>query len=115
MDIIISEPSSKQSPLSSDFVKQCIVELMDLSSQVDAEPHDLIDELLNKFKSKSSRHKFIVQVTKLAVDKQDEGSFGLEASTEFGAVWDSQDGVIKGQVKSQSVQWFISIFYIFIG
>lgn len=71
-----------------------MVELLQSSEaqQLASSRVELIKYLLGQLQQKSSKHKFLAQVTSVIAPDQD---IDLEVATSFGAVWDSdRDGYI---------------------
>lgn len=128
--IDISDPSSQESPITTEFIRSTVESLSEIDS-IDK----LINELLKKVSAKSSRHKFIIQGTKITAE---DTNINLNISTEFGAVWEtSRDGYLKLKFqdikdtevkdekretddyieveKDNSNHILLSIFWVFVG
>lgn len=82
---VTSHSDSATSPISVEFLR----DLIDNNQGSD----DLINVILNSLQKKSSKHKFLIQSTLMvAPDALDRD---LNISTNFGAIWDSEnDGYI---------------------
>lgn len=73
---LVSSSRSEERPVS-------VAELSDVLA-APAEPKELISRVLAFVQTKSSKHKFVVQVTKVASDG------ACNVGTSFGAAWDLQ-------------------------
>jgi len=82
---VTSHSASATSPISVEFLR----DLVDSNEDCD----DLTNVILNSLQKKSSKHKFLIQSTVIvAPDALDRD---LNISTNFGAIWDSEnDGYI---------------------
>ena len=91
---ITSSSASKESPVTIKYLTEIISEDITKSN----ETNELIELLLAKLQKKSSKHKFLIQATRLKSPESIESS--LNILTSFGAVWDSdRDGYVSLKVK----------------
>lgn len=85
----VSECSSKESPLDSKDVKLLIETQLKSIESIS----QLTSKLLPEFGKKSSKHKFIVQVTDVVFDETP--NMNLKINANFGAAWESEkDGYL---------------------
>ncbi|CUM53351.1 unnamed protein product [Debaryomyces tyrocola] len=91
---ITSSSASKESPVTTEYLTEVISEDINKLSETNA----LIEFLLAKLQKKSSKHKFLIQATRLKSPSPIETN--LNILTSFGAVWDSnRDGYISLKVE----------------
>lgn len=91
---ITSSSASKESPVTTEYLTEVISEDINKLSETNA----LIEFLLAKLQKKSSKHKFLIQATRLKSPSSIETN--LNILTSFGAVWDSnRDGYISLKVE----------------
>lgn len=77
---------SEESPFGEEYI-------LELVQKVANSEDDLIKTLLAELQKKSSKHKFLINTSRVASPEQIEAD--LQISTNFGAVWDSKrDGFI---------------------
>lgn len=106
MATVTASSVSKQAPITSDY----LVELLQSSDaqRLAGSRVDLIKYLLGQLQQKSSKHKFLAQVTSVkALDKD----IDLEVATSFGAVWDNdRDGYISVKMSDT----LVTVSWVFI-
>mmetsp|Transcript_6976 Transcript_6976/g.8845 ORF Transcript_6976/g.8845 Transcript_6976/m.8845 type:complete len:285 (+) Transcript_6976:15-869(+) len=91
---ITSSSASKESPITSEY----LIELINKNINKLNITHELIEFLLEKLQKKSSKHKFLIQATRLKSPSPIETD--LNILTSFGAIWDSnRDGYISIKVE----------------
>ena len=91
---ITSSSASKESPVTTEYLTEVISEDINKLNETNA----LIEFLLAKLQKKSSKHKFLIQATRLKSPSSIETNLNILAS--FGAVWDSnRDGYVSLKVE----------------
>ncbi|CUM50343.1 uncharacterized protein AC631_01749 [Debaryomyces fabryi] len=91
---ITSSSASKESPITSEY----LIEVINKDISKLGRTNELIEFLLEKLQKKSSKHKFLIQATRLKSPSPIETDLNILAS--FGAVWDSnRDGYISIKVE----------------
>lgn len=84
----VTDPSSKESPITTKDVTSVVEKYLTEQDQLS----ELSSKMVNEFSKRSSKHKFIVQVTKVKGDTKDAN---LVIGADFGAAWESEkDGYI---------------------
>lgn len=106
MATVTASSVSKQSPITSDY----LVELLQSSEaqQLASSRVELIKYLLGQLQQKSSKHKFLAQVTSVIAPDQD---IDLEVATSFGAVWDSDRD---GYISVRTGDTLVTVSWVFI-
>lgn len=83
----ITEPSSGQGPLAVNDIRQLTQRFFETEKPME----ELSSHMLAEFSKKSSKHKFIVQVTRVAGNSDTD----MSITADFGAVWESEkDGYV---------------------
>lgn len=91
---ITSSSASKESPITSEY----LIEVINKNINKLNRTNELIEFLLEKLQKKSSKHKFLIQATRLKSPSPIETD--LNILTSFGAIWDSnRDGYISIKVE----------------
>ena len=103
---LLSSSKSEQRPVTAQYVTDI------LSSSSSFDSSELIRRILEDVQKKSSKHKFLVNVTKITSSDDSECS----AASNFGAVWDSEkDGYYSFEVLlEEHKSTIVSIYWVYI-
>ncbi|CAH6722488.1 hypothetical protein CLIB1444_09S04676 [[Candida] jaroonii] len=105
MTIEILQSDNKESPISKQLVEDIVRPI--IAGSTDNLEEQLINELTNKFQTVSTRHKFLIQLTKI------EGN-DLKIDNKFGAIWEDKDGYMVVKIKEEEFHLMINIFWLFV-
>lgn len=104
---LVSSSASETRPVSIQYLSDLLSEATTIDSK------ELIKVILQNVQKKSSKHKFLAQVTKVSSTNESD----CNAGTSFGAIWDNErDGYVCFEVEKEIVDEhksiLISIYWI---
>ncbi|CAK7902516.1 hypothetical protein CAAN1_07S03180 [[Candida] anglica] len=109
MSVTVTKTSPcEESPVSAPYLQKL---LEDYISNGDYDNKEIIKYILENIQKKSSKHKFMVQVTRI------DSKGDLNATTSFGAIWEnSRDGYVSLEVqgKENSCVSMVTVYWIYI-
>lgn len=105
MTFEIIQSENKESPISKQLIEDIITPI--ISSSPENVEDELIQELTKRLQSVSTRHKFLIQLSKI------EGN-DLKINNKFGAIWEEKDGYLVVKVKEEEFHLMINIFWLFV-
>lgn len=104
---LVSSSKSDKRPVTAEF----ITDILANNSLFDS--NELIRKILESVQKKSSKHKFLVNITKISSSDESE----CTAGSNFGAAWDNaSDGYFTFELQPKEHQSIIvSVYWIYIG
>ncbi|KAK6458656.1 uncharacterized protein RJT20DRAFT_123694 [Scheffersomyces xylosifermentans] len=99
----ISSSSAKEAPITADYLNKLLEDkFAESESSASIDTKEINTYILADLQKKSSKHKFIVQSTKLNAPTSVESELSIHSN--FGAVWDSdKDGYISLKIENEKV------------
>lgn len=105
---VTAKSAHTEAPFDVQFIEKTLEDNLSNIDAIDA----FSEKVLNTFSTKSSKHKFLIQATR--VDAEDSLEANLKIQTSVGALWDpKKDGYYSFEVRTaESVKYLLTVVWI---